>query len=164
MQSEWHNKRNSECMRDTSLRLWNSEDTRDMMLSNLLERNIQVGKFGGRICYYESKSSGVLRLRSKLELAACWWLDHGSITYEYEPRWFISGSCRYLPDLWIPEFGVYVEVKPYRRRQVAFDKIEMIKDVLDAPIIVWTEKDLKEGLSMSPYYESHETITFKVGA
>lgn len=52
------------------------------------------------------------RFRSRLEARWAVFFDAMGIRYEYEPEGFGFGGTRYLPDFYLPEFGVYVEIKP----------------------------------------------------
>ena len=53
------------------------------------------------------------RFRSRLEARWAVFFDALGIEYEYEPEGFAlqNGSC-YLPDFFLPEIGIYVEIKP----------------------------------------------------
>ena len=56
------------------------------------------------------------RFRSRLEARWAVFFDAGGIKYEYEPEGFDVGKdgC-YLPDFYLPEEDIYVEVKPDRQ-------------------------------------------------
>lgn len=56
------------------------------------------------------------RFRSRLEARWAVFFDAAGIKYEYEPEGFTlqNGLC-YLPDFYLPEENVYVEVKPPRK-------------------------------------------------
>ncbi|MFB7440204.1 hypothetical protein ACFC01_17905 [Streptomyces mirabilis] len=53
------------------------------------------------------------RFRSRLEARWAVFFDQLGITWEYEPQGYIVGPERvpYLPDFWLPELGLWVEVK-----------------------------------------------------
>ena len=54
------------------------------------------------------------RFRSRLEARWAVYFDALDIKYEYELEGFeLGGGVRYLPDFWLPEFNVHVEVKPH---------------------------------------------------
>ena len=71
------------------------------------------------------------RFRSRLEARWAVFFNEGKIKYEYEPEGFDINGMRYLPDFYLPDFDVYVEVK----RDTA-EGIEEIKKKC-ARAIVW---------------------------
>jgi hypothetical protein len=51
--------------------------------------------------------------RSRLEARWAVFFDHLNIKWEYEPEGFDLGNgLRYLPDFWLPDLNLWVEVKP----------------------------------------------------
>lgn len=53
------------------------------------------------------------RFRSRLEARWAVFFDAVGIRFEYEPEGFeLSSGRKYLPDFWLPDFGIYVEIKP----------------------------------------------------
>lgn len=61
------------------------------------------------------------RFRSRLEARWAVFFDSAGIRYQYEPEGFeVIGFddevIRYLPDFYLPDFGVYCEVKPNREQ------------------------------------------------
>lgn len=54
------------------------------------------------------------RFRSRLEARWAVFFDAGGIKYEYEPEGVDDGDVKYLPDFYLPEFDLWVEVKPDR--------------------------------------------------
>lgn len=55
------------------------------------------------------------RFRSRLEARWAVFFDTAKIKYEYEPEGFTAGDGEeYLPDFYLPESDIYVEVKPNR--------------------------------------------------
>ena len=51
------------------------------------------------------------RFRSRLEARWAFFLDQLGVVWEYEPVAYDLGDVRYLPDFWLPEFKVWVEIK-----------------------------------------------------
>lgn len=81
--------------------------------------------------------------RSSYEVRCADALDRKGIKWEYEPRRFDLGDCTYLPDFYLPEHGVYWEVKgwlgPDSQR-----KINRFRQVHpDIPLVVVTDTVLK---------------------
>lgn len=51
------------------------------------------------------------RFRSRLEARWAVFFDHLEIAWEYEPQGYESDAGRYLPDFWLPDERIWVEVK-----------------------------------------------------
>lgn len=59
------------------------------------------------------------RFRSRLEARWAVFFDHLDIAWEYEPQGYevthritqTEGTFRYLPDFWLPDLGVWAEIK-----------------------------------------------------
>jgi hypothetical protein len=51
------------------------------------------------------------RCRSRLEARWLYFLDLIGIHYEYEPQGFCGGGIYYLPDIYIPAYHTFIEVK-----------------------------------------------------
>lgn len=54
-----------------------------------------------------------LRMRSESEILCAKLLDGSNIEWLYEPKRFDLGWCTYLPDFYLPEFDIWIEVKGY---------------------------------------------------
>ena len=55
------------------------------------------------------------RFRSRLEARWAVFFDAAGIKYEYEPEGFETNEgTKYLPDIYLPEYDAYVEIKPPR--------------------------------------------------
>lgn len=51
--------------------------------------------------------------RSRLEARWAVFFDHLGIRWDYEPEGFELGNgLRYLPDFWLPDWKIWVEIKP----------------------------------------------------
>lgn len=72
------------------------------------------------------------RFRSRLEARWAVFFDALGIEYEYEPEGFNKNNTYYLPDFYLPSFGVYFEVKRKGLPKSEKKKIgEMIKGLCD---------------------------------
>lgn len=72
------------------------------------------------------------RFRSRLEARWALFFDKAGIQYEYELEGFeLSEGVRYLPDFYLPEYLIYVEVKPEHAIAFAFDKDAVLKNEKD---------------------------------
>ena len=58
------------------------------------------------------------RFRSRLEARWAVFFDSAGIRYEYEPEGFELSFGRYLPDFYLPDYQVYVEIKPFDKSVV----------------------------------------------
>jgi hypothetical protein len=67
------------------------------------------------------------RFRSRLEARWAVALDFLRIRWEYEPEGFVTPFGPYLPDFWLPDWGVYAEVKPDKLKHTEADKIGHLK-------------------------------------
>lgn len=61
----------------------------------------------------DTEYNGML-FRSRLEARWAVFFDVAGIKYEYEPEGFEHDGIKYLPDFYLPDMDVYVEVKPDR--------------------------------------------------
>jgi len=55
------------------------------------------------------------RFRSRLEARWAVFFDALRVRYEYEPEGFELSCGKYLPDFYLDEFDVYIEIKPFRK-------------------------------------------------
>ncbi|PZM79349.1 MAG: hypothetical protein DKT66_23010 [Candidatus Melainabacteria bacterium] len=62
----------------------------------------------------DTEYGGIL-YRSKLEADWAEFFDQNKLRHKYEPEKIDLGTDRYTPDFWLPEFGLWVEIKPYRQ-------------------------------------------------
>lgn len=63
------------------------------------------------------------RFRSRLEARWAVFFNALGIAWVYEPEGFqLSDGTRYLPDFWLPEFNLYVEIKPCLIQYEELDK------------------------------------------
>lgn len=60
------------------------------------------------------------RFRSRLEARWAVFFDELNIQYQYEPDGFPLKSGWYLPDFYLPEFSIYVEIKPFDKSIVRY--------------------------------------------
>ena len=70
------------------------------------------------------------KFRSRLEARWAVFFDALRIRYEYETEGFEWGDWKYLPDFYLPDEDIYVEVKP--RRDGALDELWRAIRVMDA--------------------------------
>lgn len=89
--------------------------------------------------------------RSRLEARYAVYFDHLGIRWDYEPEGFELGNgLRYLPDFWLPEFNLWVEIKPSYPDKVSIEKASRLGQGHRAVII----------FCGPPRAEFHETGAF----
>jgi hypothetical protein len=60
--------------------------------------------------------------RSRTEARWAIFFDRAGVRFCYEPDGFDLGGIRYLPDFWLPDLRIFVEVKPYEPRSIEEQK------------------------------------------
>lgn len=60
------------------------------------------------------------KFRSRLEARWAVFFDSAGIEYQYEPEGFDLPSGGYLPDFYLPELQVFVEIKPFKKDIVKY--------------------------------------------
>lgn len=75
--------------------------------------------------------------RSRLEARWAVYFDHLDIKWDYEPEGFELGNgLRYLPDFWLPEFQLWVEIKPVTIDAMAGEKARRLAHENHAVLIL----------------------------
>lgn len=75
--------------------------------------------------------------RSRLEARWSIFFDHLGIRWDYEPEGFELGNgLRYLPDFWLPDFNLWIEIKPDAPDAVTHEKATRLLEVTKHPIYV----------------------------
>jgi len=72
--------------------------------------------------------------RSRLEARYAVLFDALRMPWQYEPEAFGNGVIGYLPDFWLPEQGVYIEVKSTDEYDHA--KVELACHATEKPVVV----------------------------
>lgn len=62
----------------------------------------------------DTEYGGIL-YRSKLEATWAEFFDNNQIRHKYESNKVDLGIDKYTPDFWLPEFSLWVEIKPFRQ-------------------------------------------------
>jgi len=68
-------------------------------------------------------------------------LDEVGIAWVYEPRRFKLSWCTYLPDFYLPEFDIWVEVKGFMSEE-AQQKIDTFRRETGKTLVVVFQTDL----------------------
>jgi hypothetical protein len=76
------------------------------------------------------------RFRSRLEARWAVFFDALGIKYEYEKEGFQLGSVRYLPDFYLPDHKVYIEIKGDRLSEDDRQKVLLLREAANVPVYV----------------------------
>jgi hypothetical protein len=69
------------------------------------------------------------RFRSRLEARWAVFFDAMGVRWEYEKEGYhLSNGERYLPDFWLPELGVWIEVKGQRPTAAELERCRLLRD------------------------------------
>ena len=76
--------------------------------------------------------------RSRTEARWAVFFDQLDLRWEYEPEGVVLGDgSRYLPDFWMPDMHLWIEVKPSGEvEDDAWKKAEMLVELLEQPVLV----------------------------
>lgn len=67
------------------------------------------------------------RFRSRLEARWAIFFDEMKITYHYEIEGFVFGNIKYLPDFYLPEHKLWLEIKPDTPSKDELEKARLLK-------------------------------------
>ena len=115
-----------------------------------------AGKSNGQIKAIETVYKGY-RFRSRLEARWAVFFDALGVKWEYEKEGFDLGDdTRYLPDFWLPEQEVWVEVKGEKKDGDSDKAWELSKQSGFPSVVVW---GLPDALS-EERWDGHEVLTY----
>lgn len=69
------------------------------------------------------------RFRSRLEARWAVFFDTLGITWEYEKEGYVTSAGPYLPDFWLPDFRLFVEIKGQKPTEVEVEKVRALAEV-----------------------------------
>ena len=76
------------------------------------------------------------RFRSRLEARWAVFFDYLNIGYQYEPEGFVlHDETHYLPDFYLQDFGMYIEVKPKELDESEEKKCENLMCLCGKPVV-----------------------------
>jgi len=111
-----------------------------------------IGKNKGRKCHFFGKPSEHGKwinynnkwFRSSWESKFAKFLDSIGIKWLYEPESFNLDEMTYTPDFYLPEQGIYIEIKGYWR-PLFLEKYKLFKNkYIDKVLILYEKKDLQK--------------------
>lgn len=80
------------------------------------------------------------RFRSRLEARWAVFFDALQIRYEYEKEGFEFGSgLRYLPDFWLPDLGIWIEIKGERPTEIEKKKAQELCSATSSLVYIFTD-------------------------
>lgn len=75
--------------------------------------------------------------RSRLEARWAVFFDHLGIKWEYEPEGYELGNgLRYLPDFWLPEWKMWVEIRPDAPDFPSIEKASRLAELSHYPVFI----------------------------
>lgn len=97
----------------------------------------------GKVVWYERADGITIRMRSTWESRIAAALDTLGLDWEYEPRRFVLEDRTYTPDFYLPQLGIFYEVKGWfhERHQETVRQFRALYP--DVALIVVTEPILK---------------------
>lgn len=99
----------------------------------------------GKPSMYTATNGFKIRMRSGWEVKTAYYLDRGSIRWFYESIWIDLGESKYLPDFYLPDYGIFIEVKG-RTKGPDLSKVSAAND-MGYKVLLWTAEELlKRGI------------------
>ena len=87
-----------------------------------------------------------IKFRSRLEARWACFFDECKLKWNYELEGYEYGNYRYLPDFYLPESEVYVEVKPnmdFLKEVKVFEKLVEFMKVSTKKVVVFVDTPVK---------------------
>ena len=98
-------------------------------------RKMGYNTYWGKGSYYNSPNQGKVWMRSGWETKTADYLTKNSINWYYEYEWLdINSEIRYLPDFFLPDYNLYIEVKG---RKKAKDMLKFKSAQKKYNILLW---------------------------
>lgn len=108
------------------------------------------GDFGysgnwGSVQLYKSPNQGMIKMRSTWEVKTADYLTVNGVDWYYEYKWLVLDSLNYLPDFYLPDFNLFIEVKG-RKKPEDLVKLTIAKKYKHK-ILLWDGEELiKRGI------------------
>ena len=96
-------------------------------------------KTWGKGQYYDSPLQGKVWMRSSWEVKVAEYLTSLELDWYYEYKWLKVGDVNYLPDFFIPELSLYIEVKG-REKPEDMEKLNKSQQLYN--IVLWNREVL----------------------
>lgn len=99
----------------------------------------------GNACLYDSHNQGLIKMRSSWEVKVADYLTSKNINWYYESKWIDLGNTKYLPDFYLTDLNIFIEVKG-RKKGSDIEKVINSRK-LGNKILLWDgEELLKRGI------------------
>ena len=116
------------------------EARRKMSLAFENGRKIGFNGYWGNFDICDTPNQGVVKMRSGWEIKVADYLTSKNIDWFYEVGWLeIDDTTRYLPDFYLPELDVYIEVKGIKKEE---DMKKFFRAAEKYNILLWDGKEL----------------------
>lgn len=96
------------------------------------------------IRFFDRVKYGCKNFRSGWEANFAKWCDGSGIEWKYESQRFELGNTAYIPDFYLPEFDLYIEIKGYWRDDARLKFIQFKKQYPDINIEIFDQPRLLE--------------------
>jgi hypothetical protein len=121
------------------------EARRKMSLAFENGRKIGFNGYWGNFDICDTPNQGVVKMRSGWEIKTAKYLTSKNINWYYEYKWLDLGHAKYLPDFYLPDYDIFIEVKG-RKKKIDVVKARSAKK-LGYKILLWDgEELLKRGI------------------
>ena len=80
---------------------------------------------------------GGYRFRSRTEARWAVFFDTLGVVYEYEKEGYNLGGVLYLPDFWLPEHGIWVEIKPTEPTEEEREKARRLAIASEKNVVIF---------------------------
>jgi len=94
----------------------------------------------GNVCLYDSYNQGLIKMRSGWEAKVADYLTSKNINWYYESKWIDLGNTKYLPDFYLPDLNIFIEVKG-RKKGSDIEKVINSRK-LGNKILLWDGEEL----------------------
>lgn len=123
-----------------------TEEARKKMSDSFVNgRTIGFNTHWGKGAYYIIPNQGKVWMRSGWEVKTADYLTANNIDWYYEFEWLDLGEIKYLPDFYLPELDVYIEVKG-RKKGPDIEKVILAVE-FGYKVFLWDgEELLKRGI------------------
>lgn len=78
-----------------------------------------------------------MTFRSRLEARWAVFFDTLGVPFSYEPEGFDMDGLRYLPDFWLPEQRLWIEVKPVKPSAIEIKKAALLAEGTGHDVVVF---------------------------
>lgn len=125
-----------------------TEETRKKMSDafwNGTRTNFGFAGNWGNVELYDSPEQGLIKMRSGWESKTADYLTDKGIKWLYEDVWLDLGDCKYLPDFYLPDLKLFIEVKGQKKGS-DIEKVFRARKIGNKVLLWDGEELLKRGI------------------